>query len=67
MKSDTRIDAIESRVEFQEDTIASLNEALVRQQERLDLLEQMLQSLIERIGEDSEVADQPPEPPPPHY
>lgn len=67
MKVDTRIDDLESRVEFQEDTIAGLNEALVQQQARLDLLEKLLQSLIERINESSEAADTVPEPPPPHY
>lgn len=67
MKPEGRIDEIEARVEFQEDTIAGLNDALVKQQERLDQLEKLLQSLIERINADAESGDEVPEPPPPHY
>ena len=67
MKADARIDDLESRVEFQEDTITGLSEALVKQQERLDLLEKLLQSLIERINAGAESGDDAPEPPPPHY
>ena len=70
--TDTRLDELESRVEFQEDTIAGLNEALVRQQQRMDKLEAALQLIVDRLdrghfdaGQDA--GGSPPEPPPPHY
>ena len=64
----TRLDELESRLAFQEDTIASLNEALVAQQQRITYLEKMLALLIERYREampDSAAPGE--EPPPPHY
>jgi SlyX protein len=64
----TRLDELEGRLAFQEDTIASLNEALVVQQQRITYLEKMLELLIERYREampDSPAPGE--EPPPPHY
>jgi len=64
----TRLDELEGRQAFQEDTIASLNEALVAQQQRITYLEKMLELLIERYREvmpDSAAPGE--EPPPPHY
>ena len=64
----TRLDELEGRQAFQEDTIASLNEALVAQQQRITYLEKMLALLIERYREampDSAAPGE--EPPPPHY
>ena len=63
-----RLQELESRQAFQEDTIASLNEALVAQQQRIAYLEKMLELLIERYREsmpDTAVPGE--EPPPPHY
>ena len=63
-----RIHELESRLAFQEDSIASLNEALVAQQQRITYLEKMLELVIERYREG--IADAGPaeeEPPPPHY
>ena len=63
-----RLDELESRQAFQEDSIASLNEALVAQQQRITYLEKMLELVIERYREG--LADAGPveeEPPPPHY
>ena len=63
-----RIDELESRQAFQEDTIASLNEALVAQQQRLAHLEKMVELLVERYREVAPDAVSPEEePPPPHY
>ena len=63
-----RLDELESRQAFQEDTIASLNEALVAQQQRIAYLEKMLDLLIERYREVApEMALPEEEPPPPHY
>ena len=63
-----RLDELESRMAFQEDTIASLNEALVAQQQRIAYLEKMLDLLIERYREAApDMALPEEEPPPPHY
>ena len=63
-----RLDELESRQAFQEDTIASLNEALVAQQQRIAYLEKMVELLIERYREAVPDAVAPgDEPPPPHY
>lgn len=67
-----RFDELESRLEFQEDTITSLNAALVRQQQRLDRLENALQEAVERLDSgqltvSNAPGDSQPEPPPPHY
>ena len=59
---------LQSQLAFQEDTIASLNEALVAQQERIAYLEKMLELLIERYRDSMPDAAAPvEEPPPPHY
>ena len=63
-----RIDELESRLSFQDDTITSLNDALVRQQQRIAQLEKSLELLIDRSGDNLD--DAPTygeEPPPPHY
>jgi len=65
---DSRLDDLEGRLAFQEDTISGLNEALVAQQQRIAYLERMLELLIERYREampDAAVPGE--EPPPPHY
>ena len=62
-----RISELESRLEFQDETIARLNDALVAQQNRLDQLEKRQQQLIEHL-KSARAKDNPvTEPPPPHY
>lgn len=64
----SRLDDLESRQAFQDDTIASLNEALVAQQQRITHLEKLLGLMIERFQEAMpEVSLPEDEPPPPHY
>jgi SlyX protein len=63
-----RMDALESRLAFQDDTIHQLNDALIAQQARIDRLEAELRQMIDewRGG----VADEPINPEnelPPHY
>ena len=69
MTTDTeRIDGLESRVAFQDDTIQQLNDALVAQQARIDALQAELAQLIAtlRAGTgDSET--KPADEVPPHY
>ncbi len=63
-----RLDELESRQAFQENTIAALNEALVAHQQRIAYLEKMLELLIERYRQAvPETVPEGEEPPPPHY
>ncbi len=67
MERDSRID-LETRLLFQEDTIAKLNDALVDQQRQLDQLRITLKRLLEaleRPGDDSGYSLD--EERPPHY
>jgi SlyX protein len=65
---DERFEAFESKLTFQEDTIAQLNDALVAQQSRIDDLEASLRSLLERVEGTPELPDLAPEDErPPHY
>ncbi len=60
------MEALESKVAFQEDTINALNDALVQQQRRIDELEQLLHMTMSQMG-DGEDGGLMEEPPPPHY
>ena len=62
-----RISELESRLEFQDETITRLNDALVAQQNRLDQLEKRQQQLIEHLKSAQAKDDPVKEPPPPHY
>ena len=62
-----RISELESRLEFQDETITRLNDALVAQQNRLDQLEKRQQQLIEHLKSAQTKDDPAKEPPPPHY
>ena len=68
MSETTRIDLLETRLAFQEDTIAALNDALIEQQSRLDQLEALLKLVVERLRnapeEGNPLLDNEP---PPHY
>ncbi|MBK87762.1 MAG: hypothetical protein CMQ44_02800 [Gammaproteobacteria bacterium] len=68
MTDDTqRISDLETRLEFQDETIARLSDALVAQQKRLDELEKRQQQLIEHLKSAQTKGDLAEEPPPPHY
>lgn len=64
-----RIDHLESRLAFQDDTIEQLNQALTLQQQDLDKLRHQMSLIINRMKEMvvSQVASQSEETPPPHY
>lgn len=64
----SRLDELEARQAFQDDTIASLNQALIEQEKRLTRLEKMLDLIIERVRQsEPDAAFSSEEPPPPHY
>ncbi len=68
MNSDENRIEIETRLIFQEDTLAKLNDALVDQQHQLDQMRETLArliELIERRGEDPAFSLE--EERPPHY
>ncbi len=62
-----RIDALETRVAYQDQTIEELNAALTAQWQSIDLLTKKLAMLEEQMRSGSYIADPATEPPPPHY
>ena len=63
-----RIDELESRVAFQDDTLHTLNLALGQQQQSILRLERSIEKLLEQLEEAREQPLTPlDEPPPPHY
>jgi SlyX protein len=63
-----RVDTLESRLAFQDDTIGQLNDALIAQQARIDLLEAEMRQLIDEFrGGMSEAQIKPADELPPHY
>lgn len=64
----SRLDELEARQAFQDEAVASLNEALVNQQQRIAQLEKVLELTIERYRQsETDIAFPSEEPPPPHY
>ncbi|PTU72765.1 SlyX family protein [Pseudomonas mangrovi] len=69
MSLEQRIDDLESRLAFQDDTLQTLNEVVFAQQQAIERLEMQLQALAKRQAEvlgQLGGADQE-EAPPPHY
>jgi SlyX protein len=63
-----RVDTLESRLAFQDDTIGQLNDALIAQQARIDILEAEMRQLIDEFrGGMSEAQIKPADELPPHY
>lgn len=63
-----RLDALESQLAFQEDTISELNQLLTEQNQELARFKRHLQILALRVDQDdNQDADQPKDEPPPHY
>jgi len=66
--ADTRMNDLESRLAFQDDTLVSLNQALVNQQQRIAHLEKSLAWVLDQIRQSEPDIELPAEePPPPHY
>lgn len=62
-----RLEALESRVAFQDRTIEELNDTITDQWKVIDLLRRRLEVLEEQVRSGSYIADPSMEPPPPHY
>lgn len=62
-----RIDALETRIAFQDQTIEDLNAALTAQWRTIDLLTKKLAMLEEQVRSGGFIADPATERPPPHY
>lgn len=68
MSIEERINELESRLAFQDDTIQALNDVLVAQQRVLERLQLQLQALAKRQEEaNTQFGISEDEAPPPHY
>jgi len=68
MTLELRIDDLESRLAFQDDTIQTLNDVLVEQRLLVDRMHLQLQALARRLEEmQSSIGGEEDEAPPPHY
>ena len=62
-----RIDLLESRLAFQDDTIETLNKTVTEQWAKIDALTRQLVALRERLQEAESQMPRPANEPPPHY
>jgi SlyX protein len=62
-----RIDALETRLTFQDETIEALNKTITAQWQQIDALARQLASLSERLREAEAHAPGAADEPPPHY
>jgi uncharacterized coiled-coil protein SlyX len=62
-----RIDALEMRVAYQDDTIETLNQTITAQWQQIDALTRQLAELRERLQDAERNAPAPANEPPPHY
>ncbi|MBX9990263.1 SlyX family protein [Phreatobacter oligotrophus] len=64
-----RLEALEIRVAYQDQTIEDLNATITAQWQELERLKRMIQRLEDQVREAEASAGGPnlPEPPPPHY
>jgi SlyX protein len=65
--NDERIEALETRIAYQDQTIEELNAAITEQWKTIDLLSKKLATIEEQVRSGSYIADPSTEPPPPHY
>ena len=66
---ETDIEQLQMKLAFQEDTIESLNQALIEQQKQIDELQFQLKRLDSKVNaiEPSNLSSEKEEAPPPHY
>jgi SlyX protein len=62
-----RIEDLEAKLTFQDDTLQKLSDAMVQQQARMDHLEASLKWLVESRQQASNDLDGTEDSPPPHY
>ena len=62
-----RIDTLETRLAYQDDTIETLNQTITAQWKQIDVLTRQLGQLSERLQEAEANAPGPANEPPPHY
>ena len=71
IRQDERISELESRLEFQDETIQKLNDEMVQLQGKLFAQDKQLKRLIDRLqaaaGDEDGADPNQVEPPPPHY
>ncbi len=66
--NDARLEELESKVAFQEDTIQKLNEVVIEQDARIHGLETSLRLLVENLRDRATATEiEPQDEPPPHY
>ena len=62
-----RLDTLEARLAFQDDTIETLNKTVTEQWAKIDTLARQLMALNERLREAESQMPRPANEPPPHY
>ena len=62
-----RLEALETRIAFQDQTIEELNATITAQWRVIDGLTRKLATLEEQVRSGTHIADPSTEPPPPHY
>jgi SlyX protein len=62
-----RINALESRVMFQDETIEMLNQTITAQWLKIDALTRQVENLSDRLSDAETNAPRPANEPPPHY
>jgi SlyX protein len=62
-----RIDVLETRLAYQDETIETLNKTITAQWQQIDALTRQVAALSERLSEAEATAPGPANEPPPHY
>ena len=62
-----RIDTLETRIAYQDDTIETLNQTITAQWKQIDALTRQVATLGERVQEAEHNSGAPSNEPPPHY
>lgn len=65
--SEERIEALETRIAYQDQAIEDLNAALTAQWKLIELLQRKLETMEEQLRSGSYIADPATDKPPPHY
>ena len=62
-----RLEALETRIAYQDQTIEELNSTITAQWRQIDLLTRKLDQMEQQVRSGVHIADPSTEPPPPHY